>query len=310
MQQISLPGSPFQLSKLCMGLGGIPSIDASRSDALLDFFVENGGNFFDTAHIYSIWIERGTGASELIIGDFLRRRGLKNVVVATKGGHPSAPGYRTVDQYLSPGRIGADIDDSLGRLGVDQIDLYYLHRDDPRVPVGEIIDTLNAEVKKKRVRFLGASNWKTERIIEANAYAKKHQLQGFIISEVAWSLARAKHVGDPTLVVAGAKDIAWHTEQGMALAAYSPNSEGFFSLSPKAEANYATPENIARRERAIQLSKKYGATPQQIALAYLSCHPFPMFPISGTLNKEHLLEAIRSTEIPLSREEIRWLDQG
>lgn len=126
-----LIGTDLHLSTFCCGLGGLFALPTDQSDAVLDAFVEAGGNFFDTAHIYSSWLPRGHGLSEIAIGDYIHRRGLKNVIVATKGGHPSFRHYRTIDNYLSPARVGADIDDSLARLECDSIALYYLHRDDP-----------------------------------------------------------------------------------------------------------------------------------------------------------------------------------
>lgn len=310
MIQIPLPATSLKLSPICFGLGATAAWDPTHVDKLFDHFIEKGGNFFDSAHVYSFWLKGGTGASELIIGDYLQKRGHKNMIVATKGGHPSSKRYRTVDQYLSRERIAADIDDSLARLGIDCIDLYYLHRDDTRVPVSEIMETLNAEVKRGRIRYLGASNWTTSRISEANTYAREHHFQGFVISEICWSLAKGKHKGDPTMLDASPADILWHTENRFPLASYSPNAAGYFSSNPKADGNFATPENFGRRERATQLSKKYDVQPSQIALAYLTSHPFPVFPILGTQNLEHLQEAIDSTEIKLTPEEIRWIEQG
>jgi aryl-alcohol dehydrogenase-like predicted oxidoreductase len=86
--------------------------------------------------------------------------------------------------------IASDIDDSLNRLGMDCIPLYYLHRDDGKTPCGEIIGALNRQIGRGRIRYLGASNWSVARIAEANAYAAQHGLQGFVASQIQGSLAR------------------------------------------------------------------------------------------------------------------------
>ncbi len=307
LRQHQLAQTDLQLSTFCCGLGGLFALPASESDALLDAFVEAGGNFFDSAHVYSFWLPGGNGLSEIRIGDYLRRRGLEGkVTVATKGGHPSAPGYRTVEKYLSPARIGADIDDSLGRLQSDCIALYYLHRDDEGVPVGEIMDALGAEIERGRIRYLGASNWSVERIAEANDYARENRLAPFVIAQPRWSLASAQN-GAHDLVEADAQ-LDWYREHDFPMAVYSPTAHGFFDGNDTPV--YQSPQNEARRERARQLAQKRGVTPGQIALAWLIRHPFPVFPIVGTTNVARLRAALQADEIKLTPDELKWLADG
>ncbi len=304
INQQSLAGTDLQLSSFCCGLGELFALPAAESDALLDAFVEAGGNFFDTAHCYSFWLPGGNGISEIGIGDYLRRRGLTDqVVVATKGGHISMPNYRSVEYYLSPERIGADLDDSLGRLQCSHVELYYLHRDDERVPVGEIVDALNAEIERGRLKYLGASNWSTARISEANEYARANDKVGFVISQPRWSLAHAQS-SDSTLVEAE-EQIGWYRDNNFALAVYSPTAHGFFD-GHDTDA-YNSPQNNARRERARELARKYDATPGQIALAYLINQSFPVFPIIGTSKPTRLREALQADELTLTPDEIVWL---
>lgn len=304
LRRRSLAQTDLQLSTFCCGLGGLFELPLSESDALLDAFIESGGNFFDSAHVYSFWLPGGNGLSEIRIGDYLRRRGLTDkVTVATKGGHPSAPGYRTVDYYLSPDRIGADIDDSLGRLQCSHVELYYLHRDDPRVPVDEIVDALNVEINCGRIRFLGASNWSTARIALANDYARARGLSGFVISQPRWSLASAQN--GPGDLVDADDEIGWYRDNNFPLAAYSSTAHGFFDGHDTP--TYQSPENIARRERAQQLARKHDATPGQIASAWLLGQRFPVFPILGTKNVARLREALAADALTLTAKELDWL---
>ncbi len=307
LRQHSLAHTNLRLSTFCCGLGGLFALPVTESDALLDAFVEAGGNFFDSAHVYSFWLPGGNGLSEIRIGDYLRRRGLEGkVTVATKGGHPSAAGYRAVENYLSPQRIGADIDDSLGRLQCDSLALYYLHRDDERVPVDEIMDALNDEITRGRLRYLGASNWSVERIALANEYARANNKAGFIISQPRWSLARAQ--GGPNDLVDADTGIDWYREHKFPLAAYSSAAHGFFDGNDTP--TYQSPENLARRERTHQLARKYEATAGQIALAYLSHQKFPVFPILGTSKVERLRESLAADQLNLTPEELEWLANG
>ena len=257
--------------------------------------------------MYSFWLPGGNGISETRIGQYLRRRGLKNVTVATKGGHPSNPGYRTVDQPFSAARIGADIDDSLGRLECDTLALYYLHRDDPRVPVGEILETLNAEIRRGRLRHLGASNWSPERLDEAAQYAAAHGLQPFVISQPRWSLAAPRNGTG----IAAAGPPGWHQQNRLPVAPYSPTAQGYFARpAPATDGDYGTSENEGRWSRVAELARRRGAAPNQIALAWLLNQPFPVFPILGTRNPAHLAEALAADAIRLTSQELIWLDQG
>lgn len=306
-----LSGTNLHLSTFCCGVGGLFALPQDQSDALLDAFVEAGGNFFDTAHVYSSWLPRGHGLSEMGIGDYVHRRGLKNVTVATKGGHPTFPRYRKVDQYLSPGRIGADIDDSLARLEYDTITLYYLHRDDTRVPVGEIMEYLNSEINRGRIRYPAASNWSVKRLAEAKAYADAKKLQPFVLSEPQWSLATFrldKTAADVVAAMMNETSVAWYRENRFPAAPYSPTAHGFFDGNT--EEGYDTPENHQRRERATELAKKYSVTPGQIALAWLTHQSFPVFPILGTSNPKRLKEALAADKLCLTEQEVAWLHNG
>jgi aryl-alcohol dehydrogenase-like predicted oxidoreductase len=126
--------------------------------------------------------------SERTIGAWLRSRGVrKGVILATKGAHPDLDAMQ-VDR-MSPEEIGSDLAESLDALQTDVVDIYWLHRDAPGVPVEEIVDALNVHVRAGRIRALGASNWRPDRIEAANAYARTHDLTGFSASQIAHSLA-------------------------------------------------------------------------------------------------------------------------
>ncbi len=307
MKRHPIPGTDLHLSTFCCGLGDLFTVgETDASDKLLDTYVEAGGNFFDTAHMYCHWLPGGNGLSEISIGDYVRRRGLKDVIIATKGGCGSNWRYRkVVDDLFSPGRLIADIDDSLARLETDTISLYYMHRDDPRVPVSEIMDTLHAEIRRGRLRYIAASNWRFERLAEANAYARSKNLQPFVLAEMNWSLAA--HKSRFGLNTPGQVD--WYRQTRLPVAPYSPTAQGFFTgTATESEKAFGTPENNARRERVAALAGKSGATPTQIALAWLLNHPFPVFPIIGTSNPDRLTDALGAEQVTLTEQELAWLE--
>lgn len=313
LTQQQLPYTDLCLSSLCAGAGGYGTV--IRNEALDRFYAEYrkaGGNFFDTAHCYGFWADDGSGASERALGALVRRFDQpRNVVIATKGGHPAVePDYPRPDAYLAPEVITQDIEDSLSRLGLPHIDLFYLHRDDARVPVGEIIDTLNAEISAGRLRYLGASNWSVTRIAEANAYAKAHGLHGFVASQPQWNLAQTNMVptADPTLRTVTNDDLCWYRTQRLPIIPYSSTACGYFATDGQAgAASFDNPVSRARLQRAQQLAAELGCTPNQIALAWLLHQDVPVIPILGTTRPEHLQDAISATTICLTPAQRDWL---
>ncbi len=306
-----LPQTDLRVSALCYGAMGHGTLaDGDLSDHLFGLYRDAGGNFFDTAHCYSFWIEGKLGASERALGAAVGRARCRDaVVIASKGGHPAAgTAYPRPDRYIAPDLLATDLDDSLSRLGMEVIDVYYLHRDDPRVPAGEIIEMLNAEIQRGRIRYLGASNWTTTRIAEANAHAEAHGLQGFAASQPRWNLAQGNPGGDPTMRTLTPEDAAWHQESGLPVVPYTSTAAGYFA--GREVAAFDNPVSRARRERAIQLAAKLGCTANQLALAWLLHQPFPVVPIIGTVHPEHLTDALGAVKVTVTPEQVQWLLDG
>lgn len=317
MPKVTIPRTNLQVSRLCLGTGVFGArIRGDTSTRVVEEYLRLGGNFLDTAHCYAFWEPDGeAGCSEREVGRILRDLGVREqVVLATKGAHPDGgPKYPRPERYMSPEVIAQDIADSLTRLQVDTIDLYYLHRDDSRVPVDEIIDALNEHIHAGRIRYIGASNWRIERIEQANRYAAEHGLQGFVISQVQWSLAVPNwQMGeDPTVRYVTPEDAEWYAQYDIPIAAYTSTAQGYFAGTEKGEASFGSnPVNAARRERARHLAQQMGVTPTQIALAWL-LHQKPLtIPVFMTGNIEHLRECMAAGSVNLSPEQVRWLAEG
>lgn len=310
MQTIPIhPG--INVSELCYGVMPWGSrVHGAEADALLNSFRDVGGNVVDTAHCYAFWTSAGAGASELALGDYLERNGGRDeLIIATKGAHPAAPRYRTNDRYMTRERIKADLEDSLGRLRIDAIDLYWLHRDDLEVPVGEIIEWLNAEVRAGRIRCFGGSNWTANRLAQANEYARNHRLQGMVASQPCWNLgsrdpltSRMRWVEDD--------DRAWHTESQLPVFPYSPTGHGYFATQGERGSEYQNATSAARLQRTQKLAKDLNASPNQIALAWLLHQPFPVIPILGSADPTHLHDALGCIDVRLTPQQTQWLEDG
>jgi aryl-alcohol dehydrogenase-like predicted oxidoreductase len=319
MKTRSIPNTSLQPSVLCLGTDIMGSfIDRSTSFAILDAFFAAGGTFFDTAKIYADWKPGERSAAEKTLGAWVHERRLRDqVVIATKGAHPDLSTLHI--QRLSPADITGDLNASLSHLKIEQIDLYWLHRDDPGRPVAEIIDTLQAQVQAGKIRYYGCSNWHAQRIREAQAYAQQLGIDGFVADQPLWNLARveAESLSDPNYVAMNAELWAYHHISGMACMPYSSQANGFFHklesgsrerISGNQQKMYLTAENQARAERLQVLKQQTGLSTTQVVLGYLLAQPFPTFPIVGPHNLAHLADTLSAADVMLTAEEIDYLE--
>lgn len=274
------------------------SVREADAFALLDAFVAGGGSVIDTAHCY------GGGASECCLGRWLAARGCRErVIVSSKGAHPGAD----APNRLAAADIASDLGESLERLGTCRIDLYWLHRDDPTAPVEGILLALESHRRAGRIRAYGASNWSEARLAEAAATAVRLGIPGFCAAQQGWSLAERVAPGWPGCRYLGEDDRAWHRRTGLPLFAFTAQARGFFA---KDVAEYDSPANRARRERARELAARRGATPNQVALAWLTCQDFPGLAIAGSHRPAQLADCLAAGTLALSPAEVEWLVTG
>ncbi len=271
--------------------------------ALLDEYFALGGNCIDTARVYGQPAVGQPSASEEVIGRYLKARpGLREtMIISTKGGHP--PFENMHAPRLDEASLRADLSGSLKSLGTDYADIYFLHRDDPRLPVSQIMPTLDAFVKEGKVRCLGASNWSTARIEEANSYALSHGLTPFSVSQIQWSLAATtpEQCGDDTLVCMTEEEYRWYRDNQFPVLCYSSQSKGFFSkaiaqgtdgLNEKIRARFLTPENLEKLEKVKALCAAQPLSPAAAVLLYLTHNQFPAAAIIGCSSVEQLRDSL------------------
>jgi aryl-alcohol dehydrogenase-like predicted oxidoreductase len=308
MKQTTIPGVKKAISQLFLGSMVFSPDRMDFSFSMLNQFFDAGGNAIDTAHGY------GGGGSEIVIGTWMTMRNNRSdVFVLDKGGHPNG---RVPRPRLSPEELERDIRESLTRLRTDYIDLYVLHRDDPGIPVGTIIDFLNQEIGAGRLRAIGASNWEHQRIQQANDYAIEHGLKGFVASSSNLSLAVPMEPMWAGVLSVSQEAWNWHREKQFPLMPWSSQAGGFFSgaFTPENRENenmvrvYYNNDNFERLNRAQALGEQNGASAIQIVLAYVLHQPFPIFPLIGPRTPDELTSSLGGMEIELSDEQMCWLN--
>lgn len=288
-------------SVICMG--SVPlgmEYSQRQTNEFLDAYVELGGNFIDTARVYGDFAGGVCGISERAIGNWMAaRKNRDQLVIGTKGGHPLLSSMNV--GRLDRDNLTSDIYESLNDLMIDQLDIYWLHRDDVTRPVGDILESLNMFIEDGLTRAIGVSNWSVARIREANEYAKAHGLVGFSANQPQFSLARQELVEDPTLCQMDAETYAFHAETGMPCVPFSSQAKGFFikyhengpdSMPDKAKRRFMTDYNMGIYDKLVKLSAETGYSVGALSLAYLTCNKFDIFPIVG-VSRMSQVEALR-----------------
>ncbi|OJG00055.1 aldo/keto reductase [Pararhizobium antarcticum] len=298
-----IPGIAKPASVVALGFEFFPNVAAAS--LTLDAFYEAGGNVFDTAWIYN------SGITEAIFGEWLtsRRVPREDVVVIGKGAH---------SPLVYPDRIGKQLTQSLERLKTDHVDVYFMHRDNPDVPVGEFVDAMDAEVRTGRIRgIFGGSNWTRERLEAATAYATAHGKTPPAALSNNFSLAEML---DPIWAgcVSASNDEwkKWLTERQMPNFAWSSQGRGFFTDRAGRDKTedeelvrcWYSDRNFKRRDRAIELAGRTGRKPIHIALAYVLAQPFPVIPLIGPRTVAELEDSLSALDIRLTPDDIRGLE--
>ncbi len=306
------------VSELVLGTAWYSLKEKEQWFGLMDNFIRYGGTTIDTGRIY--------GESEDVIGLWMQNRANRDrIVIITKGGlSEKHPERLAVEGFQD--KIKKDITRSLKCLRTNYIDLYFLHRDTPSIPVAEIVECLNAELKCGRIHAFGGSNWELHRVDEANEYAYKYGMTGFAAVSNNLSLAVSAGPFYPGLVSTDKSGECWHAETNIPLFSWSSQARGFFTgryrpqmygridriedgFTKRMIEVYGTDENFERFHRAEELSeRKGGYSAVQVALAWVLHRPFTVLPVVGPHTEEELASCVAALSIKLTEPEIRWLN--
>lgn len=313
MKYGNIPGVEKRISRLVQGIGKARSLGEGEGFALLDAYLAKGVNAFDTARVY--------GGTDKFLGAWLASRGVRDqVVILAKGAHHNAERQR-----VTPQDIHDDLEASLRDIGVEHIDLYVLHRDDPSQPVGPIVEALNDALKAGKIGAFGGSNWTHERLAGANAYAAERGLTPFALTNPNYSLAEqieepwenCVSIGGPS----GKAERDWYREQKMPVFSWSSLAGGFLSgrITPDnrdemAESMklvarcYYSDANFERLVRVQQIAEQKGATVPQVALSFLFHQGLDLYALVGSATADELQANIDALDLSLTPAEVAWLD--
>ncbi len=285
------------------------SADEDASFALLDAFVDTGFNLIDTADVYSAWVpgNRG-GESETIIGRWLKRSGKRDkVLIATKVAKWSEhPG-------LSAKNIEAAVDASLARLQTDVIDLYQAHEDDAKVPLEETLGAFAGLIEKGKVRAIGASNYGAARLREALDTSARLGLPRYETLQPEYNLVERAGFEAELQPLA--------VEAGLGTISYYSLASGFLSGKYRSEADlaksrarggsvskYLNPHGLRVLGALDAVAGAHGATPAQVALAWLLTRPSLAAPIVSASHVPQWLDIAKAATLALAPDEIAALD--
>ncbi|MBQ5973967.1 MAG: aldo/keto reductase [Oscillospiraceae bacterium] len=313
MKTLSIPNAPGPVSALCFGTAGFGGerIPEERAFALLDLWRELGGILVDTANVYGRWVD-GTNLGERIIGRWLASRGKRALTVATKCCHydAKAPQVSRVREDCAR----RDIEESLSALGLDALDVCWLHRDDPAVPVAEIVGFCERLRDEGLIRSYGFSNWTADRLSAAWALCREKGYRGLMgvqnrhAAPVPSEAALA--AGDPTLVGFSGAQAAFHRGTGIAELPFSALGQGAFVRMARAGAEarngrlvsvrdeaalggdfartWLSERNLRRYERMADFCAGSGMDMTAACVAFHTSRDYPDIPVAATSEPAHL----------------------
>jgi 1-deoxyxylulose-5-phosphate synthase len=309
---VNLGRTGLRVSRVCLGMMSYGrhesrpwALDEETAEPIVRRAVESGIIFFDTADVYN------GGESEVITGRLLRQLfgTREEYVVATKVHGKTMPGENGAG--LSRKHVLASIDASLERLGLDYVDLYQIHRFDPRTPIEETMEALHDVVRAGKARYIGASSMYAWQFANAQSVARTR----FVSMQNHYNLVYREEEREM---------IPQCIDQGVAVLPWSPLARGLLAgtrtrdgekLTTRAQTDsfgdsLYTPEvDFAVVDRVVEVALERGAAPAQVALAWLLGKPGVTAPIVGATRLEHLDDAIAAEELSLSAEEVARLEE-
>jgi len=306
-----LGDTDLEVFPLCLG-GNVFgwTIEEERSFEVLDAYFQGGGNFIDTADIYGRRGPDGVGASERIIGRWIASRGNREeLVIATKVGMSTdIPG-------LSADSIERSVSGSLERLGIETIDLYYAHRDDPHTPLEETLGAFAELIRDGRIRHAGASNYSAERLQEALIVGEREGATRYVALQPHYNLMERSDYETSSADVCD--------RYGLACIPYFGLAQGFLTGkyrrdgqqvdSPRAAGvreRYFNDRGFAVLDALGEIASAHGTSVAAVSLAWLIAQPTVLAPIASATSPEQLGELMAAAELELTPAEVERLSSA
>ena len=315
MDYVNLGATGMRVSRVCLGMMSFGDnserpwvLDEDAAEPIVAAAAEGGVIFFDTADVYS------AGASEVatgrLLGKLFRR---EDVVVATKVFMPMGEGENA--RGLSRKHILAAIDDSLRRLDMDYVDLYQIHRWDPRTPIEETMEALHDVVRAGKARYIGASSMFAWQFAKAQHVAERHGWTRFVSMQDHYNLLYREEEREM---------IPQCIDQGVAVIPWSPLARGVLAgnrtragerrttrsnSDPFGDSLYTQPADFDVVDAVAAVAAERGVPPAQIALAWLLQRPGVTAPIVGATKLGHIEDALAAEKLELTQDEVRRLEE-
>jgi aryl-alcohol dehydrogenase-like predicted oxidoreductase len=273
--------------------------DEEQSFAILDAYVEAGGNFIDTADIYA------GGASEEILGNWMEsRRNRDRIVIATKVGMGSGSG-------LAPAQIEAAIARSLARLHTDRIDLYYAHRDDEKTPLTETLRAFDGLVRAGKARYIAASNYSADRLAAALEISRREGLASYSALQPHYNLVvRGEYEGalQDLCVSRGVPCLPYYSlAQGFLTGKYRPGGPEVQSRRAEKALQYLDERGRRVLTALDEIASDHETSLAAVALAWLAAQPGVATPIASARTVQQLEELLPLATLSLQPAELQRL---
>ncbi|MGW0805326.1 aldo/keto reductase [Nonomuraea sp. NPDC002799] len=296
----ALSVSPISLGTNVFGW----TADKETSFAVLDAYVEGGGNFLDTADVYPYWAT-GESTSESIIGEWMaERRNRDSIVLATKVG--MLEGLKG----LAPATIRTAVEDSLRRLRTDYIDLYWAHADDHDTPLVESLGAFDALVREGKVRYVGASNYAAPRLSEALKISDEEGLVRYVALQQPYNLVERAYEAELRDVVAGeglSSTPYFGLARGFLTGKYAPGATVDSPRAGKAAEYLETAHGRRTLEALAQVAAEREVAPASVALAWVAAQPTVAAPIASARNVDQLGPLLAAASLTLSADDLALL---
>jgi aryl-alcohol dehydrogenase-like predicted oxidoreductase len=303
-----LPHTDLDVFPVCLG-GNVFGWTANEAEscAVLDAYASGGGNFIDTADAYSSWVPGHVGGeSEAIIGRWMASRGLRNrMIVATKVGLLSGL------EGLAPETIRHAAEASLRRLGVERIDLYYAHKDDPKTPLEETLHAFDALVRDGKVRYLAASNYTAPRLAEALAISSRAGLVRFVALQPHYNLVHRSEYDAELEGLCARESVAclpyFALAKGFLSGKYRPGAQVASARADSARV-YLDARGVRLLAALDAIAAAHDTTVAAVSLAWLLAQPTVVAPIASARTVDQVRELLPAASLALSAEEVQRLD--
>ena len=314
MKNVQLGNTDLEIKPIFFG-GNVFgwTLNEEESFRILDGFLDRGFNAIDTANNYSYWVEGNVGTeSERIIGNWLKSRGVRDqIVLATKVG-----GRNMIQDKpnTTKAHILKEVEESLIRLHTDYIDLYQTHYDDVNTPVEETLSAYNQLIKEGKVRYIGASNFSSERLIESLDKSELYNLPQYKTLQPEYNLYERQHFEEFLQPVAEKYNLAvipyYSLASGFLSGKYKTEEDLQQSLRGEGIKKYLNERGFKILDALQTISTRYNISYSAVALAWLMDQKTVAAPIASATKEQHLDAFVEAVNVQLSHDDVKLLTEA